>query len=566
MAAIVHHVAGNTIMQNSDKCRPVIPGKDMQQLLYDLLATTTPHGHEHLLMPYIVPAIKPFMDIISYKFLDNIGNLYIRVGQRKDSNTMFSCHLDTQHVAPPANKNPSILTPLIVDYDGGDRLSENGMIYGAIPYINKAGRPSLMPSPLGADDKVGVYILLRMIQAKIPGLYVFHVGEERGCIGSKWASTHNKKMFKDYKRCIAFDRMHYGDVITSQRGRRTASKKFSEEMAEAFNGFLSVKTQAFKPDVVGMYTDSANYTDTIPECTNISVGYWDQHTSSEHFDLVWLEQIFLPALLKVDYEKLGTHRKVTDPDYEPVKNTWSNAHNSVTAKVKPEQVTMLTSFWDCPAWDLDDGLYEGIADNIMLRIIEAKIKRFVYNESDKFAKEIFNFLKRYQSAIATAEEEELTESTNVVMGPKKNPEVVKRKEKNSEGFEPNYPLGPAAVVKIKEIPLNEHRSYTRSLKTMSNMVDAYSRLTAAYDKSGNGKGSTIVHQAITERRIKLLELMHGLTRRTSLPNSIDLNLVRWNLIDLAQIMDRLPGTISPKYLNTEIMFVITRYTAHEEGV
>ena len=34
--------------------------------------------------------------------------------------------------------------------------------------------------PLGADDAAGVWLMLNMIDARVPGTYVFHRGEERG--------------------------------------------------------------------------------------------------------------------------------------------------------------------------------------------------------------------------------------------------------------------------------------------------------------------------------------------------------------------------------------------------
>ena len=66
---------------------------------------------------------------------------------------------------------------------------------------------------LGADDAAGCYILVKMIQAKVPGLYLFFIGEEAGGVGSSEYSIHHATRFKHIKQCVSFDRRGY--VITS---------------------------------------------------------------------------------------------------------------------------------------------------------------------------------------------------------------------------------------------------------------------------------------------------------------------------------------------------------------
>ena len=52
----------------------------------------------------------------------------------------------------------------------------------------------------------------------------------------------------------------------------------------------------------------------IPECTNLSVGYWSQHTIKETQDVGFAEKL-LARLLQIDWEALPTSRDVTDNDY-----------------------------------------------------------------------------------------------------------------------------------------------------------------------------------------------------------------------------------------------------------
>ena len=69
-------------------------------------------------------------------------------------------------------------------------------------FLDKSGDATC----LGADDGAGIYIMLRMIETKKPGLYVFHRGEERGGIGAKATVTKHAEFFKKggYEQCIAF--------------------------------------------------------------------------------------------------------------------------------------------------------------------------------------------------------------------------------------------------------------------------------------------------------------------------------------------------------------------------
>jgi hypothetical protein len=155
---------------------------------------------------------------------------------------------------------------------------------------------------LGADDKAGTTILMNMISENVPGLYYFFVGEESGCIGSSALSkVWDKGNFPVINRCISFDRRGYDSIITSQGGV-TASDTFATELANRLNeyGFW------YKPDPTGIYTDSAEFTYVIPECTNISVGYFSEHTKTERQDIEFLEYLAVVAAKGIDWDSLPT--------------------------------------------------------------------------------------------------------------------------------------------------------------------------------------------------------------------------------------------------------------------
>jgi hypothetical protein len=181
------------------------------------------------------------------------GNLLKRIG---DSPIMFSSHTDSVHS------------------QGGRqqiRVHKSGLIH-----LKKAHKGDV----LGADDGAGVWLMSEMIRAKVPGLYVFHRGEEIGGKGSS-ALTHDEpELVKGYKACIALDRRGTQSIITHQFGRCC-----SDKFADSLSAMLGMN---HRKDDGGTFTDSANYVDLIGECTNVSVGYADEHTNRETLNLDYL--------------------------------------------------------------------------------------------------------------------------------------------------------------------------------------------------------------------------------------------------------------------------------------
>ena len=65
----------------------------------------------------------------------------------------------------------------------------------------------------------------------------------------------------------------------------------------------------FSLDPTGIYTDSASFIDDISECTNISVGYENEHTGKELQNMTFLAKL-CEASTKVDWDSLPAVRKV----------------------------------------------------------------------------------------------------------------------------------------------------------------------------------------------------------------------------------------------------------------
>ena len=235
----------------------------MDKLISDILTTRRAHNSPQelrfvaWLRNYITDTLKREIVTLSE------GCVAVVVG--KDPKTLFSCHVDTVH---NANEEPQN-----VFYD------EN---FGHI-FLDKGNS-----NCLGADDGAGIYILLKMIEAKVPGGYIFHRGEERGGIGANAVLKDDKDFLKKFKACIAFDRPRCDEVIITQGGTVCASEKYGKALAEMLNKVGGFK---YATSTRGVFTDSKVYRGVIGECINIGVGYENQHTPDELQDWKHLEAL-----------------------------------------------------------------------------------------------------------------------------------------------------------------------------------------------------------------------------------------------------------------------------------
>lgn len=164
---------------------------------------------------------------------------------------------------------------------------------------------------LGADDGAGIQVLAYLMEQEVPAYYIFTRGEECGGIGATYLADEMPDLLREFKRAIAFDRNDSWSVITHQGGSRCCSKAFGEALA----GELSAGELLYATDDGGIFTDTALWTEIIPECTNLSVGYWAQHTQQEKQDLDFLRKLMETAA-SLDWEALPTSRSVDGRDEE----------------------------------------------------------------------------------------------------------------------------------------------------------------------------------------------------------------------------------------------------------
>lgn len=217
------------------------------------------------------------------------------------------------------------------------------------PHLGHAYTEDPDSNCLGADCTTGIWLMLEMIEAGVPGVYCVFAGEESGCVGSTALLKDNPYWLDDIDVMISFDRYGLDSIITHQASGRTASDDFAKSLAEALD------MDNLKPDPGGIFTDSYVFSDTVNECTNLSVGYYNQHTKKEYQDTHFALHL-VDKLINADWSKLVVAR---DPDL------YENLHgdpkpDSVEEIVwqNPYEVAELLESWGFTAHQLNEALNE----------------------------------------------------------------------------------------------------------------------------------------------------------------------------------------------------------------
>ncbi len=247
--------------------------------------------------------------------VDDFGNLFKEIGD--NNRVAWCCHTDSVHRRPGRQEIAS----------GPDNTMR----------LPKDSRSNC----LGADDAAGVWIMREMILAGVPGLYIFHRAEEVGGQGSSHIASKTPAYLEGIDIAISFDRRGKRDVITHQFGMRSASDAFARSLAEQLN--TADPTFSYRPSPDGIFTDTANYTDLVAECTNISVGYDGEHSTRETLDYDHLVRL-RDALLLLDTDRLVVSR--VPGSVEPSRRS----SRSCSGFFAPEDFE-----WDgYPGWDRDE--------------------------------------------------------------------------------------------------------------------------------------------------------------------------------------------------------------------
>ena len=277
---VIHDGVG--ILREPAKSRDPNDSNSAANRLYSILSWKRPYDSETEEL-----FARHYLDPIKGMEKDAFGNRHLHIPYPGGAacKIIWSCHIDTCH-----------------HDEGYQRLSllkdKEGITYIGV----QKGEGSC----LGADDGAGVWLMLEMISVGKPGYYLFHRGEEKGCVGSRWLKDNKSTHLKNFEAAIALDRKDFTNVITHQGGERCCSDNFARAIGRQLENYV--------PDPTGAFTDTRQYVGLIPECTNLSVGYQLQHGPLER-QYVNFALSLRKALIAMDLKSLPIER-------DPAKQEW----------------------------------------------------------------------------------------------------------------------------------------------------------------------------------------------------------------------------------------------------
>lgn len=258
--------------------------------LLDILTYTRKHESKteaKFINNYLIPKINE----LGYKpTMDAVGNIWVEVAPKKEAPYLFVAHIDTCH------QREGYINPIVEGHMV--RMNPADVNHGC----------------LGADDGVGIYCNLRMIEAGIKGTYLFTRGEEKGGIGAAYIAKSTPEKLEGFLMSVEVDRAGTDEVIIAQSYGECASEAFGDTLGEAIG-------MGHKSSYMGVYTDVSEFADIIPENVNLSAGYDHQHTVKETVNLVYVESL-IDSLLDVDWSSLPIKR--TPGDYGEPETGWWN--------------------------------------------------------------------------------------------------------------------------------------------------------------------------------------------------------------------------------------------------
>lgn len=215
------------------------------QLLETLYKINSPSGKETPMQEFITAWLKA--NKIHY-VVDKVGNILVTKGKAKE----FPCiaaHIDEVHSTRPSD--------FVV-------MRADRTMFGFSPTMGRM-------CGIGADDKNGIWVALRLLDHVKNMKAVFFVGEERGCKGS---NNVDLKFFDNCKYVIECDRQGKEDFIYSAMGLDLCTAKFMEDIKINDYGYKPAKGRM--TDVVVLASRGIK----LSVC-NVSCGYYAEHTANE---------------------------------------------------------------------------------------------------------------------------------------------------------------------------------------------------------------------------------------------------------------------------------------------
>lgn len=133
-------------------------------------------------------------------------------------------------------------------------------------YYDKQKECMWCPEGAGFDDKVGLFLIIKIVESGLLPHIILSTNEETGCIGAG-ALAKEPCPFEDLRYCIELDRMGHNDCVFYN--------------CDNYDFEKYVETFGFKTDW-GSFTDICRFCPSWGIAgVNLSVGYYEEHTTNE---------------------------------------------------------------------------------------------------------------------------------------------------------------------------------------------------------------------------------------------------------------------------------------------
>jgi putative aminopeptidase FrvX len=175
--------------------------------------------------------------------------------------------------------------PCVVSHmDTVHDIEEDFAIFKAGSRLAAFNRLTMQQVGIGGDDKVGVYICLRLLSEVDSVKAVFFRDEEVGCQGSALADM---SFFDDCLYVVQPDRRGSSDLITSISGHDICSKDFIDDLRHISSKYGYEEAAGLTTDVWQLKKDGLKVS-----AINVSCGYYNPHTWHEYVDIEEVENAF----------------------------------------------------------------------------------------------------------------------------------------------------------------------------------------------------------------------------------------------------------------------------------
>lgn len=176
-------------------------------------------------------------------------------------------------------------------------------------YFDSVRNTFWCPEGLGADDRAGVYAIIRIIESGLSPTVIFTTGEETGCCGAKQLVNDYPETITELKYMIELDRHGNNDCV----------------FYDCYNKEFKTYIQDF-----GFFEKTGIYSDISILCpswniagVNLSIGYYDEHTYIERLN-------FNELLRTIDTVKIMLESYETAPSF----NFQSSGNKCISCRLR----------------------------------------------------------------------------------------------------------------------------------------------------------------------------------------------------------------------------------------